>query len=354
MTGSALLTFNEALDMATSAGGKKHVLLGNGFSIGAHDKFRYGTLYEQAKALGLSQHVEALFERYGTTNFEDVLHHLDEAAWIADHYKLARTDKALDMRADYESLKNILAQAIVSVHPGSRAEVPDPKLTACNAFLENFNCVFTTNYDLLLYWASLVVEPFRFGDGFGREEDTGDDYVVFLQASDDSPHVYYLHGALHLYVAEGDVRKMIWSNTGIPLIDQVSAALERKRYPLVVSEGSSADKSARIEASSYLSQCRRKIENIQGTLFVYGSSLSEQDAHILDGIVHNTTLARLCVGIYGDPMSDANVNLMERLNALPARRQNAIAEGLTGGHKKALALEVSYFDTKTVDVWGPA
>ena len=95
------LTFEEAMKRAEAAGGKKRILLGNGFSIGAHDLFRYGTLYEQALKGGITEHVQALFERYGTANFEEVLHNLNEGRWLAEHYSMQKTNPALDMAEDY-------------------------------------------------------------------------------------------------------------------------------------------------------------------------------------------------------------------------------------------------------------
>ena len=83
-----VISFRKAVSRATKAGGKRHVLLGNGFSIGAHQQFQYGTLYEQAKNASLPDHVIELFERYGTTNFEQVLRQLDEGQWLAEHYRL--------------------------------------------------------------------------------------------------------------------------------------------------------------------------------------------------------------------------------------------------------------------------
>jgi hypothetical protein len=346
-----LLSFADALDAARAAGGRLHVLLGNGFSIGANDLFRYGTLYEQARQQGLPNHLDALFRRYGTTNFEEVLRQLDEAAWLSDHYKLVKSDPALDMRRDYELLKEILAQTLASVHPGTRNDVDERRLKAASQFLDNFHDVFTTNYDLLLYWASLVQEPFPFRDGFGREEDTEDDHCVFLQTRSGARHIYFLHGALHLYTSAGEVRKMIWSNTGIPLIEQVQTALAQKRYPLVVAEGRAEHKAVQIEGSSYLSHCWRRLENIQGSLFVYGSSLSQQDDHLLEAIAKNVSLPRLYVGLHGSVSKQSNRQLVVRAQMVVQRREAVLESGRTGGRAKRGKLEVAFYDTRTARVW---
>ena len=75
-------------------------------------------------------------------------------------------------RRDYESLKSALVDAIANTHPAMPSDIGEARLSSSTNFLKNFTNVFTTNYDLLLYWASLVQDPPPFKDGFGREEDT--------------------------------------------------------------------------------------------------------------------------------------------------------------------------------------
>jgi hypothetical protein len=62
MKSRVLPTFEQLVKEANAFGGKKHLLLGNGFSIGAHPLFKYGTLFEQAKKVGVSEHVLVLFD----------------------------------------------------------------------------------------------------------------------------------------------------------------------------------------------------------------------------------------------------------------------------------------------------
>src|SRR5690606_17312521 len=112
-------------------GGKIRVLLGNGFTIGAHSQFQYGTLYEQAKQAGLPNHVIELFERYGTTNFEQVLRQLDEGQWLAQHYEMQATNPNRDMGSDYGRLKQALVEAISASHPAVPDAVGRERLRAC-------------------------------------------------------------------------------------------------------------------------------------------------------------------------------------------------------------------------------
>jgi hypothetical protein len=110
-------------------------------------------------------------------------------------------------------------------------------------------------------------------------------------------------------------------------------------------------KRARIEASSYLSHAHRKFENIQGSLFIYGSSLSSQDDHIWDAIASNTTLARLFVGLRGSASSKGNKVIIARTEALAAKRKQILAAGRSGGRSKKVELEVHFFDTESAGVW---
>ena len=351
-TGSKeLVSFNDALCIAKEESGKVHILLGNGFSIGAHSSFKYGTLYEQAKEKGLSTHVSGLFERYGTTNFEEVLRQLDEGEWLANHYRLEKTDSSLDMKKDYEQVKQALVESIATNHPARPDSVEQRLLHSASAFLRQFHDVYTTNYDLLLYWASLVDGSFPFEDGFGRESDTDDSYCVFLPSGSSAKHTYFLHGALHLYTEGGEVRKRVWQSTGIRLMEQIRDALDSKEYPLIVSEGDSHSKHKRIEASSYLSHCQRKFQNIQGNLFIYGFSLSQQDRHILDWIVNNTSLKRLFIAVYGDPDSTEARDLAQQAMSLVERRLQVLNSQRTGRRFNKDELEVVLFSSETAEVW---
>ena len=82
-----LLTFNQALGKAANYGNKKHLLLGNGFSIACKpDIFTYGSLFEEAKKT-MSKELAAIFAAIGTQDFEEVIRALQHAAAIVSVYK---------------------------------------------------------------------------------------------------------------------------------------------------------------------------------------------------------------------------------------------------------------------------
>ncbi len=205
----------------------------------------------------------------------------------------------------------------------------------------NFDRLFTTNYDLLLYWALMQreLEPdIPCDDGF-RKPEADAAYVTWEPENTYTQNVYYLHGGLHLFDAGAQLQKYTWLNTGIPLIQQIRAALKRDLYPLFVAEGTSAQKLDRIRHHAYLSKAERSLGNIGGSLFTYGLSLAPNDEHILKG-VFNSKVSTLYVSLFGDSKSPSN------------RKIIASAQGLIDQRPKRKPLKVEFYDAQSAAVWG--
>lgn len=82
----AILTFEEALAESRRLS-RRHVLLGNGFSIACRpDIFLYGKLYEQADFSKLSPTAKKAFEALGTQDFERVIKALRDTRAILEAY----------------------------------------------------------------------------------------------------------------------------------------------------------------------------------------------------------------------------------------------------------------------------
>jgi hypothetical protein len=80
-----VLSFQSAMDTITTAS-KKHLLLGNGFSIALKpDIFSYGSLYENAD-FSKSSHIPKIFEALNTRDFELVIRGLQDTANILGIY----------------------------------------------------------------------------------------------------------------------------------------------------------------------------------------------------------------------------------------------------------------------------
>ena len=329
-------------------GRRSHVLLGNGFSIACDPVFRYGNLYEAAVAAGLSDRAMEVFDYLGTNNFEGVLRLLDDSARVAAIYG-APADCGQAMMRDSEIVKGALVTAVATSHLEHSGLVEPPRKARALAFLSIFHNVFTTNYDLLTYWVIMSAEgapPFQ--DGFRAPVDPDEPYVVFTERLGNARGLFYLHGALHLYLAGGELRKHTWCRTGSRLTEQIRGGLDENRYPSFVAEGTAARKLEQIQRHGYLWYALDKFARINAPLVVYGSALGPSDEHIMSAIASNCDLPTVYVGLFGDEESAANRATMLAANQMQATRHEAIARRRGRG----TPLQVQFFQSETAQVWG--
>lgn len=353
----ALLTFAEAIADSEQFS-KRHLLLGNGFSIACRpDIFHYGSLFAQADFSAVPE-VTSVFELLCTQDFEIAIRSLENAAKILPAYVEQGQVAANKMQEHAASLKDILVQTIAGNHPHIPPEIPEEKFWACRQFLSHFlagdkaGCVFTLNYDLLLYWTLMHDDlpfdeaiPLTKNDGFGNDEDEPDaDYVVWQgETNAHSASIMFLHGALHLFDSGKELQKYTWVRKGIPLVEQAREAIARDSYPLFVAEGTSAQKKSKIRHNAYLyqgfKQFTANVQQGKHCMFIFGHSLAENDDHILKRIGKGR-FQKLYVGIYGDPLEAENQNIMQRARILADLR-----------HEK-WPLEVEFYDAASAQVWG--
>jgi hypothetical protein len=338
-----VMSFGEALEASQTYAGKRHILLGNGFSIAYDsDSFSYGRLFDVADFSSLSVDARPIFDDFGTTDFEHVIEALRGAAKISLHYEPQNIARAERIRADSELLKDALAEVLARRHPDYVGSVEPAEFASARRFLSNFNRIYTVNYDLLLYWTSMQDGEPRIprNDGFAEsEEEPGARWVSWRpMAAYNDQRIFYLHGGLHLFDAGTELRKITWSRTSVRLVDQIRESLEEGAYPLVVTEGTSQEKYEKILHAAYLNHALRSFSRIQGALFVYGLSMSENDEHILRRIEEGG-LSHLFVGLYGSPGSAENEAIIQRSTMLSAARN------------KTKPLSVDFYDSSSAAVW---
>jgi hypothetical protein len=362
-----VLSFEEAL--AATDHQKRNLLLGNGFSISLFpDRFLYRSLLDVADFTDIPEARQA-FDTLSTTDFEAVIHALRQASALLPLY---RDDAEASKRmADHaERLKERLVQAIAGRHPERPSEITDAQYRSCRHFLSHFagdlrkkagrGSIFTLNYDMLLYWASMHdeilgfdedclptmirLEPFQHDDGFRSPDGEPEaDYVTWDGEAAYTQCIYYLHGALHLYDYGHRLQKICWKRSGgTPLVDQIRKALDEGRFPLFVSEGQSEAKFERIRHSGYLHTGLRKFRgacNSKGTLFIFGHSLADNDAHIFKQISKGK-LQTLYVSLYGDPDSEGNQAIRQKAQLIAAQRDENLSK-----------LDVQFYDAASAAVW---
>jgi len=258
---------------------KGGILLGNGFSCAVWDKFGYSSLYEKACSEDgevqnpLSSEDKQLFNSMNTRNFERILSILSSTSAVN---KIFGQDYEL-FNNRYEHIKTALGEAVRAVHvPWNR--VDKQVLTKIRKELKNYKYVYSTNYDLLIYWAVMSE-----GDGVGFKDYFWSPERVFditdTEVYDDSvTRILYLHGALHLYRDPDSERTYKHTNKGFQNL------LDILNVPLFITEGSSSDKLRSIRSSDYLSFAYNRLLQHSDPLVIFGHSLGESDEHLIKAI----------------------------------------------------------------------
>ena len=194
------MTFDEAIDDSEGCR-KRHLLLGNGFSIAYDSKlFSYTSLFQKADFTG-SKELKDAFKVLKTNDFEEVIGSLEQSSELATLYGSKKS--GYKMRRHAKSLKEIFLKTLSETNPMTPNEIHPLRKRRCVRFLSKFlngpnkGNVYTLNYDLLLYW--ILVDKFirDVGDGFGNS-DSG--HITWLgRRASIEQRAHYLHGALHLF-----------------------------------------------------------------------------------------------------------------------------------------------------------
>jgi predicted house-cleaning noncanonical NTP pyrophosphatase (MazG superfamily) len=297
----------------------KHLILGNGFSMAYDSKiFSYNALYDFIDKLE-DKTLSKLFEVINTKNFELVMRQLDNFIEIAQAF-----DNTGDMVKALKNANKILQQSLIeavsSLHPEHVFDIPDEESQSCNNFIQEYlskgGKVFSTNYDLLLYWILMRNNPQSSIDGFGREhlnpvetkkgEEAQYDDLLWGKHKD-TQTVFYLHGTLPIFDTGTAIEKEIYRDSKY-LLSNIKERMERKEYPIFVTAGNGAEKLNHIFHNRYLTFCYEQLSKITGSLVSFGFNFGNYDEHIIEalnkaakrGAASGEKLFSVYIGVYSE------------------------------------------------------
>lgn len=293
-----------------------HLLLGNGFSVSYDPKiFSYNALHNFVSNLK-DPDLSKILEVVETRNFEVIMQYLDHFSALVTAFG---GDPALKKRVNAASakLKTSLLDAVKALHPEHVFMVPEEQSKACAAFLLAFlktgGNIYSTNYDLLLYWVLMRNGIEGHVDGCGREleNDTGhpmnpEDQIwseLMWGKSRDRQNVFYLHGALQFFDSGVAVLKEEYDAFNY-LLEKISARMDQGQYPIFVTAGNGQQKLRHITHNQYLTFSYDNLCRAKGSLVTFGFGFGEHDEHIIDAInraakqAKSDCLRSVYIGVY--------------------------------------------------------
>ena len=327
---------------------QKHLLFGNGFSIAYDAKiFSYNALSDFIEKSS-NDLLKELFKVINTKNFELIMKQLDDFVHIAQVFS-TDTKLVYKIQEASKTLKDSLIEAVKTLHPEHVFEIPKEKCESCFNFLKEYlehkGKIFSTNYDLLLYWVLMRNEANFAIDGFGRELENIDEIIkgeepefsneLIWGKHKKEQTVYYLHGTLPIFDTGIDIVKEQY-DTQHYLLEKINQRMAKKEYPIFVTAGGAKEKLNNIMHNKYLSYCYEQLSTFEGSLVVFGFNFGEYDTHIIDAINRachygkkaGNKLHSVYIGVYSE-------NDLKHIESIESR----------------FMCKVNKYDARTANIW---
>lgn len=325
-----------------------HLLLGNGFSMAYdHEIFSYNALHHfltEQKDTDLMKILGVIDSK----NFELIMQQLDTLSSLVDVFGGA---EELKKKIDFSiaKLKSSLLEAVKALHPEHVFKIPENESKACarfiNIFLNRGGKIFSTNYDLLLYWVLMRNSEIAHVDGFGRDALNFEPGMVmediewselFWGRNKENQNVFYVHGALPFFDVGHEVLKEEYDHSAF-LLEKISKRMEKGAYPIFVTAGNGEEKLSHIMHNHYLANCYDKLSEITGSLVTFGFNFGQYDDHIIDAInraaKHGKKEFPKLLSVYIGVYSDSDKKHIEQIES-------------------KFKTKIRIFDAKTCDIWG--
>lgn len=290
-----LPTYQSVVDKLSKRREPMHLIMGNGFSMAYDAKiFSYNALYNFIEELN-DEVLSKLFSVINNKNFELVMRELENFIEIA---KIFNSDSGLitDLISAKEKLQNSLIQAVSEMHPEHVFEVSEEKSQQCFSFISQYiekgGKIFSTNYDLLLYWILMRNDSTIAIDGFGKELLNPDEIKygeeqewsdLYWGKNKEEQNIFYLHGNLPFFDTGTTIEKEVYKNRNY-LLDNIKDRMQKQDYPIFVTSGNGEEKLNHIMHNSYLIYCYDQLCSLDGYLVSFGFNFGQYDNHIIEAI----------------------------------------------------------------------
>ena len=360
-------TFGECLEIAkqckTDNGNppKKHLMLGNGFSIAIFPNiFNYKALSQNTD----SSQVKNLFKLLDTNDFEYVMRRLwdvlelvklyredkdipnkksriKDASELLDLYPENKkiSDKLHRISENHLKIRKMLIDVVSELNPETPNCIVGKNYKRCYKFLEHFNDgnKYTFNYDLLLYWAYM---KFRNDDKYKELEHDdgfrGNGTLTRNTNRGENQNIYYLHGAMHLFDDNGIVQKTRFNILSIK--EQVRYTINGGKYPIFIAEGTKEEKLNRIQDCNYLKHAFDSLNKIDNNLFIFGHSLGNTDDHVFERVNSLPELKNIFISIFDDAKPNDKKNIIDKVRRWKIKNPDK---------------RYFFYNTKSTDLWEP-
>jgi hypothetical protein len=289
-----ILNFEEQLALVD----KKNIIIGNGFGISfdrafGKECFSWKNLLDLCE-IGTDSPLYRLLHECNL-DFELAHQKLNNAISVFREYSEPE-EKISFFLQQIDFLREQLVVAVSSSHPNSFVNVSsedERKIVNCRRFLKQFNEIYSLNYDLLLYWLRCYKQSYIGRDSFCNSSEHSD--LVF--SPDDDSNFLFPHGALFLN-RNGISATKVRSSQYDPILAVVECNISDGVFPMIVSEGTGAQKQEVIKGNKYLDYCFSRLQQVEGTVFTFGCSFMEgKDEHIIQQLLRSPA-DKIVIGEY--------------------------------------------------------
>ena len=245
-----------------------------------------------------------------------------QADYINERFKVEKTER-YKVRSGYLKIRRSLIDAVKDIHPEFGELKSD--LVNVGRFLTQFNNVFSLNYDLTLYWASLPINDInrkRIEDCFTQPVTHGSkqkiDTYAFNDGTDDfrEPNgnnskatlLFYPHGNLSIYQTRATKEEKKIEASADLLLSKITDMWRKNGNPVFICEGSSESKLSSISVSKYLTHVfQKELPRHSDSLTIYGWGMGEQDEHIMEQL-KTAKYERVAVSIFTGDKSEKSLS----------------------------------------------